>query len=154
MLCLLLRSSRIEAKAVATAAQAGPNPKAVAEVASGKRSEAHASWWGFDPEDATAALQSAINSGARKVIVDDMGAPWVTDKLTLAGNQEIVFKKFADYWDKGSFAIDRVEFVPITDSSSRLASLRSGDLQMIDDLLQTHDIGKGVKQDLVLRCAG
>ena len=28
------------------------------------------------------------------------------------------------------------------------------DLQMIDDLLQTHDIGKGVQQDLMLRFAG
>src|SRR6478752_5823140 len=44
---------------------------------------------------------------------------------------KIVLEKVADYWDQKSFAIDRVEFVPITDSSSRLASLRSGDLQMI-----------------------
>jgi peptide/nickel transport system substrate-binding protein len=45
---------------------------------------------------------------------------------------KIVMEKVADYWDKGAFSIDRIEFVPITDSTSRLASLRSGDLQMIE----------------------
>src|SRR5713226_3084024 len=43
---------------------------------------------------------------------------------------KIVVERVADYWDKASFPIDRIEFVPITDSSSRLASLRPGDLQM------------------------
>jgi len=38
-------------------------------------------------------LQAAINSGARKLIVEDMGAPWITDKLTLASDLEIVFEK-------------------------------------------------------------
>ena len=45
---------------------------------------------------------------------------------------KIVGERFADYWDKGNVHIDRVEFVPITDSTARLASLRSGDLQMIE----------------------
>jgi len=70
-----------------------PDPQAVAEVVAGKRTEARASWWGFDPEDATAALQAAINSGARRLIVEDMETPWITDKLTLASDQEIVFEK-------------------------------------------------------------
>ena len=41
---------------------------------------------------------------------------------------KIVLERFADYWDKANIFIDRVEFVPITDSTARLASLRSGDL--------------------------
>jgi peptide/nickel transport system substrate-binding protein len=45
---------------------------------------------------------------------------------------KIVLERFADYWDKASIHIDRVEFVPITDSTARLASLRSGDLHMIE----------------------
>jgi peptide/nickel transport system substrate-binding protein len=45
---------------------------------------------------------------------------------------KIVLERFADYWDKASVHMDRVEFVPITDSTARLASLRSGDLQMIE----------------------
>ncbi|MFZ2639512.1 MAG: right-handed parallel beta-helix repeat-containing protein [Verrucomicrobiia bacterium] len=69
------------------------NPAAVEEVRSGKRKVARASWWGFDPADSTAALQAAINSGARKLIVENTGAPWITDKLQLASHQEIVFEK-------------------------------------------------------------
>jgi peptide/nickel transport system substrate-binding protein len=45
---------------------------------------------------------------------------------------KIAFEKFADYWDKGNIHVDRVEFVPILDSTARLASLRSGDLHMIE----------------------
>jgi peptide/nickel transport system substrate-binding protein len=45
---------------------------------------------------------------------------------------KIVLDRFADYWDKGKIHVDRVEFVPITDSSARVASLRSGDLQIIE----------------------
>lgn len=74
------------------AAPPPPNPQAVTEVATGKRTVARASWWGFDPVDATAALQAAINSGAHELIVENVGAPWITDKLTLASNQRILFE--------------------------------------------------------------
>ena len=77
----------------AASAPGTKNPKAIAEVAAGKRTEARVGWWGFDPADSTAALQTAINSGARRLIVGDMGTPWITDKLTLTGNQQIVFEK-------------------------------------------------------------
>jgi peptide/nickel transport system substrate-binding protein len=50
---------------------------------------------------------------------------------------KIVGERFADYWDKGNVHIDRIEFVPITDSTARLASLRSGDLQMIERVSPT-----------------
>jgi peptide/nickel transport system substrate-binding protein len=45
---------------------------------------------------------------------------------------KIVFERFPDYWDKANIHVDRVEFVPILDSTARLASLRSGDLHMIE----------------------
>jgi peptide/nickel transport system substrate-binding protein len=45
---------------------------------------------------------------------------------------KIVMERFADYWDKANIHIDRVEFIPILDSTARLASLRSGDLHMIE----------------------
>ena len=45
---------------------------------------------------------------------------------------KIAMERFADYWDKGTVHIDRVEFIPILDSTARLASLRSGDLHMIE----------------------
>jgi len=50
---------------------------------------------------------------------------------------KIVLQRFADYWDKANVHVDRVEFVPITDSTARLASLRSGDLQMIERVSPT-----------------
>ncbi|MCX7824394.1 MAG: right-handed parallel beta-helix repeat-containing protein [Verrucomicrobiae bacterium] len=72
-----------------------PNDQAVREVAAGKRKEARASWWGFDPADSTAALQAAINSGAKKLVVENMGAPWIVDRIQLASDQEIVFQRGA-----------------------------------------------------------
>ena len=35
-----------------------------------------ASSFGWNAEDATAALQAALDSGAKRVVVDDVGAPW------------------------------------------------------------------------------
>ncbi|MCS7238588.1 MAG: right-handed parallel beta-helix repeat-containing protein [Thermoguttaceae bacterium] len=69
-----------------------PNPEAIAELKAGKRTEANAAWWGFNPEDSTAALQAAIRSGARRVVVPKMPAPWVVDKIELESNQEIFFE--------------------------------------------------------------
>lgn len=69
------------------------NPTAVQEVASGKRKEAIAAWWGFNEQDATKALQAAIRSGARKLTVPNLGKPWVVGPLFLESDQEIVFDK-------------------------------------------------------------
>ena len=71
------------------------NPEAVAEALAGKRQSACASWWGFDPNDATAALQAAIDSGVRKVIVEDMNTPWIVRPIMLASDQELVLEKGA-----------------------------------------------------------
>jgi len=55
-----------------------------------------ASWWGFDEKDSTKALQAAINSGADKVIIENMGKQWIVgDTIQLASNQEIFFEKGA-----------------------------------------------------------
>lgn len=70
-----------------------PNPAAVADVASGKLKEARASWWGFDPEDATSCLQQAIDSKVPKLIIDNVGKSWIVTPVKLASNQEIVFEK-------------------------------------------------------------
>lgn len=67
-------------------------PERVAQVERGELKEARASWWGFDKEDATRALQAAIDSRVPRLIVDHTGAPWVTDRLTCVSDQEIVFE--------------------------------------------------------------
>ncbi|TWU26276.1 hypothetical protein Pla52o_01290 [Novipirellula galeiformis] len=71
----------------------GLNQSAIDEVKSGKRTEARVSWWGFDPEDSTSSIQDAINSGAKRVIIEDMGRPWVVTPLLAASDQELVFEK-------------------------------------------------------------
>src|SRR6201996_4205955 len=57
----------------------------------------------------------------------------------------IVFKKFADYWNKDNVFIDRIVFLPIVDSTVRLANLKSGGLDLIERVLAT-DI-KDVRAD-------
>jgi peptide/nickel transport system substrate-binding protein len=65
---------------------------------------------------------------------------------------KIVFERFADYWDKANIHIDRVEFVPILDSTARLASLRSGDLHMIERASPT-DLAE-IRSDSRLKVVG
>lgn len=77
---------------IARAAEAQLDREAIQEVRDGKRKIAHAAWWGFHPEEATKALQAAIDSGAEKVVVDKMPGPWIVDTISLAGNQELFFE--------------------------------------------------------------
>ncbi len=74
-------------------ARLAANPWAIEQVKAGKLRAAYAHFWGFDPDDATAALRSAIASGAPTVVVGDTGAPWVADKIDLASDQEVVFER-------------------------------------------------------------
>ncbi|MFO8082416.1 MAG: right-handed parallel beta-helix repeat-containing protein [Armatimonadota bacterium] len=69
------------------------NQEMIDRCLAGEIDEANATWWGFDPEDATEALQSAINSGVEKLVVEDMGTPWVVTPIELASNQEIIFEE-------------------------------------------------------------
>jgi len=70
----------------------GHNPEAVAQVAAGDLTVANASWWGFDAEDATEALQAAIDSKAETVIVPHMGKAWIVRPIFLRSNLELVFE--------------------------------------------------------------
>src|SRR3954447_3818114 len=49
----------------------------------------------------------------------------------------IVVERFADYWDKDNVHIDRITYVPIQDSTVRLANLKSGQLDVIERALAT-----------------
>ncbi len=68
------------------------NAEAVKEVLSGQRKVANAAWWGFDEDDATEALQAAINSGAKRVIVPNMTRDWIVRPIRLIGDQELFFE--------------------------------------------------------------
>jgi peptide/nickel transport system substrate-binding protein len=49
----------------------------------------------------------------------------------------ITVEKFADYWNKDQVFIDKITYVPIVDSSIRLANLKSGSLDMAERILAT-----------------
>lgn len=98
------------------------HPQKVADVLSGKCSEAYVSWWGFDAEDSTRFLQSAIRSGVRKLIVDRQDSPWMTLPLFCVSHQEIVLEegtvilaKAGEFLGKGDslFSIQGCEDVTI-----------------------------------------
>ena len=49
----------------------------------------------------------------------------------------IVLEKFADYWNADAISFDSVTFLPIPDTTVRLANLRAGDLDMLERLAAT-----------------
>jgi peptide/nickel transport system substrate-binding protein len=46
----------------------------------------------------------------------------------------IVLERYADYWNKSQIHLDRIVYLPIPDSTVRLANLRSGQLDFIQGL--------------------
>lgn len=54
--------------------------------------EVRVSSFGYDAEDSTRFLQQALDSGARRVIVDRQAGPWVTLPIAARSNTEIVFE--------------------------------------------------------------
>ena len=63
----------------------------------------------------------------------------------------IVLDRFADYWNKDAVKFDRITFLPIPDSTVRLANLQSGGLDMIERVAAT-DFAQ-VKSDPRLKTA-
>ena len=47
--------------------------------------------FGFDEKNSTSFLQKAIDSGAKRVIIDNVGKPWFTETLTLRSDLELIF---------------------------------------------------------------
>jgi len=63
----------------------------------------------------------------------------------------IVLKKFDGYWNANAINFDTVTFLPIPDTTVRLANLRAGDLDMLERLAAT-DVAS-VKSDSALQYA-
>ncbi len=57
----------------------------------------------------------------------------------------IVLEKFADYWDKDRILVDKVTFLPIPDTTVKLANLRSGDLDIAERIAASD--AQSVKDD-------
>ena len=58
----------------------------------GRIDTARAAWWGFDPQDATQSLQAALDSRAKKVIIEQMGRPWIVTTIELPDDKEILLE--------------------------------------------------------------
>ncbi len=67
--------------------------KKIEEVKRGGVEQAFASWWGYDPEDSTEMLQSAIRSGVRKLVIDRQSGPWIVRPIFLESRQEIILEE-------------------------------------------------------------
>lgn len=63
----------------------------------------------------------------------------------------IVLEKFAEHWNADAYHFDRVVFLPIPDTTVRLANLRAGDLDMLERLAATD--AASVKSDSELKYA-
>ena len=63
-----------------------------------------ASSFGFDPADSTAFLQKALDSGAKRIVIDRQKSPWITEPRFVRSNCEIVFERGVELVaKKGSF---------------------------------------------------
>ena len=80
-------------------------PELVKEVLAGRREAANAAWWGFEADHFTKALQEAVKSKAKRIVVPNMGRPWIVDRtIFLESNQEIFFERGVQLFAKpGSF---------------------------------------------------
>ena len=91
----LMAASPVQAADLDPAQSCGPNvpnPDAIAAVEAGARTVANAAWWGFGADDATNAVQDAIDSGAATVVVPFVEADWVVRPIRLRSNLELVFE--------------------------------------------------------------
>ncbi len=73
----------------------GIDKVAIAELKAGKHTEANVNWWVEDKSDNTQALQNALDSGAKRVIIPYKATPWISGPLFLRSNQEIILEKGA-----------------------------------------------------------
>jgi peptide/nickel transport system substrate-binding protein len=66
-------------------------------------------------------------------------------------NDRIVLERYPDHWNKAAYNFDKITYLPIPDSTVRLANLRSGDVDIIERVEPT-DV-KTVKADANLKSA-
>lgn len=62
---------------------------------------------------------------------------------------KIVLEKFAEHYNADAYAFDRVTFLPIPDTSVRLANVQSGDLDMLERLAPSDLAAVKANPDLV-----
>jgi peptide/nickel transport system substrate-binding protein len=111
--------------------------------------------------DATLLAQLADRSGmmvsptAAEAAGADFGAKPICSGpfkfVERVAQDRIVLEKFADHWNADAYHFDKVIFLPIPDTTVRLANLRAGDLDMLERLAATD--AAAVKSDANLQYA-
>jgi peptide/nickel transport system substrate-binding protein len=93
-----------------------------------------------------ATLISQLSDRAGMMLAPKASATEVGSKPVCSGpykfvqrvqQDRIVLERFDHYWNKQAYHFDKVIFLPIPDTSVRLANLRSGDLDMIERVAPT-----------------
>jgi peptide/nickel transport system substrate-binding protein len=94
--------------------------------------------------DATLISQLSDRAGmmlAPKASASEVGAKPICSgpyKFVQRVQQDrIVLERFEQYWNKQAYHFDKVIFLPIPDTSVRLANLRSGDLDIVERVAPT-----------------
>jgi hypothetical protein len=78
--------------------------QAAADFCAGLRDSVSAAWWGFEEGDSTSSLQACLDSGARVILIPDMGKPWITQPLSLRSHTTIILQEGAEILAKsGAF---------------------------------------------------
>jgi peptide/nickel transport system substrate-binding protein len=101
----------------------------------------------LDSPDATLLAQLSDRAGmmisptaAEEMGVDFGSAPVCSGPFRFVERVQqdrIALERFADYWNADEIHLDAVTFLPIPDTTVRLANLRAGDLDMIERLAAT-----------------
>ncbi|OIQ32735.1 MAG: ABC transporter substrate-binding protein [Alphaproteobacteria bacterium MedPE-SWcel] len=79
----------------------------------------------------TAAAATGVDFGLNPVC---SGAFTFAERVA---QDKIVLNRFADYWNAEAITFDSVTFLPIPDTTVRLANLQSGDIDMLERLAAT-----------------
>ena len=90
--------------------------------------------FGWNAEDATEIVQSALDSGAKRVVFDNKGAPWIVRPVKARSNTDIVFEdgvellaKKGEFHGKRDFLLD---FSGVTNSTLTGLGEKGGTLRM------------------------
>lgn len=89
-------SRRLIAEAFAGTDYRAQDPRRARAAESGELDAISAAWWGFDPVDSTSALEAALATGAREVIVPAMASPWRTGPLKLRSSLTLILEPGAE----------------------------------------------------------
>lgn len=95
----------------------------------------------------TAAAEAGVDFGLNPVC---SGAFQFSERVA---QDKIVLTKFDDYWNADEIHFDSVTFLPIPDTTVRLANLQSGDIDMLERLSATDLEQARADEDIVVDSA-